>query len=223
MCALFEPVLSFLCRVHGSAHCQCSMDSFPLHHIQHLADVQPGETIHPCNLFKPNIWQSFSNVSSFTSLQNLQCRSPTRSTQCGVQAIAQARHKTRLSLQIMRFATVTLWSSFPILWTLVELGLVSHPTDEICWCLFDFLGKAIFSTSLLHGNYATMEQRRLVAMTGKLTHFKLKSEPVGKRPYRGLVCKGCSRSVEKVCGIMIKLRIQPLFLKRRNRELFFVG
>lgn len=68
---------------------------------------------------------------------------------------------------MMRLATIVLWAAFPLLWLLIELDVVSHPTDETLWCLFDFLGKAIFSTSLLHGNYATMEQRRLVAMTGK--------------------------------------------------------
>lgn len=85
---------------------------------------------------------------------------------CIMQAIAQARNKTRTSLQVMRLATIALWVSFGAYWVIVQLGVVSHPLDEILWSMFEFVGCAVFSTSLVHGIYATMEQRRLIASTG---------------------------------------------------------
>lgn len=47
---------------------------------------------------------------------------------------------------------------------IVKLGLVDLHTEEWLWCACDFLGKVMFSSSLLHGNFLTIEQRRLIAM-----------------------------------------------------------
>lgn len=44
------------------------------------------------------------------------------------------------------------------------MGLVDIRTEEWTWCACDFLGKVMFSSSLLHGNFLTIEQRRLIAM-----------------------------------------------------------
>ncbi len=57
-----------------------------------------------------------------------------------------------------------LWFFFPCMWVVVKLGLVDVRTEEWMWCVGDFLGKVMFSSSLLHGNFLTIEQRRLIAM-----------------------------------------------------------
>ncbi|GIL69952.1 hypothetical protein Vretimale_10018 [Volvox reticuliferus] len=80
-------------------------------------------------------------------------------------SIAEARHdSSRVSLEVLRVFAVGLWFTFPIIWIIVKLGLVDVHTEEWMWCVCDFLGKVMFSSSLLHGNFLTIEQRRLIAM-----------------------------------------------------------
>lgn len=57
-----------------------------------------------------------------------------------------------------------LWLIFPIVSLVMKLGMCSTNTEEWVWTIMDFFGKAIFSSSLLQGNFLTMEQRRLIAM-----------------------------------------------------------
>ncbi|GLI62437.1 hypothetical protein VaNZ11_005058 [Volvox africanus] len=80
-------------------------------------------------------------------------------------SIAEARHdSSRVSLEVLRLFAVGLWFTFPAIWIIVKLGLVDLHTEEWMWCVCDFLGKVMFSSSLLHGNFLTIEQRRLIAM-----------------------------------------------------------
>ncbi|KXZ54193.1 hypothetical protein GPECTOR_5g288 [Gonium pectorale] len=80
-------------------------------------------------------------------------------------SIAEARHdSSRISLEVLRLFAVGLWFTFPAIWIVVKLGLVDVRTEEWLWCASDFLGKVMFSSSLLHGNFLTIEQRRLIAM-----------------------------------------------------------
>ncbi|GLC56046.1 hypothetical protein PLESTB_001058700 [Pleodorina starrii] len=80
-------------------------------------------------------------------------------------SIAEARHdSSRVSLEVLRIFAVGLWFTFPGIWIIVKLGLVDVHTEEWMWCVCDFLGKVMFSSSLLHGNFLTIEQRRLIAM-----------------------------------------------------------
>ncbi|GAX76579.1 hypothetical protein CEUSTIGMA_g4025.t1 [Chlamydomonas eustigma] len=71
---------------------------------------------------------------------------------------------TMQSLATLRLLMVGLWFSFPIIFITAKLGLVSIHTEEWLWTAGDFLGKVLFSSSLLYGNFLTMEQRRLIAM-----------------------------------------------------------
>ncbi|MEW5298365.1 MAG: hypothetical protein WDW36_001497 [Sanguina aurantia] len=80
-------------------------------------------------------------------------------------ALGEVRNDaSRLSLESLRLFTVGLWLLFPMTFFLVKLGLVSVATEEWLWCVGDFLGKVMFSSSLLHGNFLTIEQRRLISM-----------------------------------------------------------
>ncbi|GAX76781.1 hypothetical protein CEUSTIGMA_g4227.t1 [Chlamydomonas eustigma] len=73
---------------------------------------------------------------------------------------ANSRH----SLQVLRCLAVGLWFSFPIIFVAVKAGLTSLYVEEWLWTLGDFMGKVMFSSSLLYGNFLTIEQRRLIAM-----------------------------------------------------------
>lgn len=77
---------------------------------------------------------------------------------------SEADRGSRISLSALRLCTVTFWSVFPLVWALVQLGWVSIQTEEILWSCADILGKIVFSSSLLHGNFMTIESRRLAAM-----------------------------------------------------------
>lgn len=57
-----------------------------------------------------------------------------------------------------------MWFIFPLFFAITKTGLVSVSTEECLWSVADLLGKMIFSSSLLQGNFMAMEQRRLVAM-----------------------------------------------------------
>ncbi|GAB4816203.1 hypothetical protein N2152v2_003249 [Parachlorella kessleri] len=72
---------------------------------------------------------------------------------------------SRKSLRSLRNCTVAFWCGFPLVWTLVQLRLVeSLRTEEMLWSCCDLLGKIVFSSSLLHGNFMTIEHRRYMAM-----------------------------------------------------------
>jgi signal transduction histidine kinase/CheY-like chemotaxis protein len=77
---------------------------------------------------------------------------------------SEADRASRTSLRALRLTTVTFWSVFPIVWALVQLQWVSVQTEEILWSCADICGKIFFSSSLLHGNFMTIESRRLMAM-----------------------------------------------------------
>ncbi|GFH12211.1 uncharacterized protein HaLaN_07851, partial [Haematococcus lacustris] len=80
-------------------------------------------------------------------------------------SLAEARNDgSRLSLLVLRFYTVGLWFTFPIIFLLVKGGFLTLNQEEWAWSVADFLGKVMFSSSLLQGNFLTIEQRRLIAM-----------------------------------------------------------
>lgn len=68
------------------------------------------------------------------------------------------------SLRALQFFTVLFWTMFPIVWVLVQANWVTVTTEEILWSCADICGKIFFSSSLLHGNFVTIESRRLSAM-----------------------------------------------------------
>lgn len=70
----------------------------------------------------------------------------------------------QVSLRALQGFTVTFWTLFPIIWTLVQLQWVSIRTEEILWSIADISGKIFFSSSLLHSNFMTIDSRRLMAM-----------------------------------------------------------
>ncbi|KAG1671643.1 hypothetical protein FOA52_006874 [Chlamydomonas sp. UWO 241] len=72
--------------------------------------------------------------------------------------------KNETSLRTLRVFTLAFWFSFPIIWLASSCGLLSHSTEELLWTTCDFCGKVMFSSSLLYGNFLTLEQRKLVAM-----------------------------------------------------------
>ena len=53
---------------------------------------------------------------------------------------------------------------FPALFLIVHILPVPLGVEEWLWTCADFLGKVAFSSSLLQGNFLTLEQRRLIAM-----------------------------------------------------------
>lgn len=57
-----------------------------------------------------------------------------------------------------------LWLIFPTVWMLTKPRFVSISMEEWMWCVGDFLGKVMFSSSLLHSNFLSLEQRRMIAM-----------------------------------------------------------
>lgn len=70
----------------------------------------------------------------------------------------------QVSLRALQGFTVTFWTLFPVIWTLVQLQWVSLRTEEILWSIADISGKIFFSSSLLHSNFMTIDSRRLMAM-----------------------------------------------------------
>ncbi|GAX76782.1 hypothetical protein CEUSTIGMA_g4228.t1 [Chlamydomonas eustigma] len=80
-------------------------------------------------------------------------------------AISQVQsHGNKANLESLKHFTLGLWTSFPLLWLIVRTGLISFQVEEGLWTICDFLGKIMFSSSLLYGNFVTIEERRLVAM-----------------------------------------------------------
>jgi bacteriorhodopsin len=81
-------------------------------------------------------------------------------------AIREAKddRASRTSLRALQGFTVTFWTVFPVVWGLVQLELTSIKTEEMMWSCADICGKIFFSSSLLHGNFMTIEHRRLMAM-----------------------------------------------------------
>eukprot|EP00798_Chlamydomonas_sp_ICE-L_P011407 gene11407-12110_t len=79
--------------------------------------------------------------------------------------MASTEDNSSLNLRMLRAISVGLWAFFPVLWILLRLGVITNiNTEEWLWTTGDLLGKCIFSSSLLFGNFVTIEQRRLVAM-----------------------------------------------------------
>mmetsp|Transcript_37013 Transcript_37013/g.109094 ORF Transcript_37013/g.109094 Transcript_37013/m.109094 type:complete len:615 (-) Transcript_37013:439-2283(-) len=68
------------------------------------------------------------------------------------------------SLRMLRIFTLSFWFSFPIIWLAGAAGLLSPATEEAMWTVSDFCGKVMFSSSLLYGNFLTLEQRKLITM-----------------------------------------------------------
>jgi hypothetical protein len=54
------------------------------------------------------------------------------------------------------------WTAFPVLWALNMALPVS--VTAVLWGVADVMGKIVFSSSLLHGNLMSLEQRRHLAM-----------------------------------------------------------
>lgn len=72
--------------------------------------------------------------------------------------------ETKKALRGFRTMTLSLWSGFPVIWTLVQMGYISYGTEELLWSVSDLAGKVLFSCSLLHTNFMSIEDRRLAAM-----------------------------------------------------------
>jgi len=70
----------------------------------------------------------------------------------------------QVSLRALQYFTVTFWTLFPVIWVLVKLNWITIRTEEILWSMADISGKIFFSSSLLHGNFMTIDSRRLMAM-----------------------------------------------------------
>jgi signal transduction histidine kinase/DNA-binding response OmpR family regulator len=70
----------------------------------------------------------------------------------------------QVSLRALQCFTVTFWTLFPVIWLLVQLNWITICTEEILWSIADISGKIFFSSSLLHGNFMTIDSRRLMAM-----------------------------------------------------------
>ncbi len=70
----------------------------------------------------------------------------------------------QVSLRALQCFTVTFWTLFPVIWLLVQLNWITLRTEEILWSIADISGKIFFSSSLLHGNFMTIDSRRLMAM-----------------------------------------------------------
>ena len=81
-------------------------------------------------------------------------------------ALTQSHVPNTVNLSILRDLTVGVWFFFPTIMFLVYLGVFKghHNTEEWLWGIGDFLGKVMFASSLLYGNFLTIEQRRLIAM-----------------------------------------------------------
>lgn len=70
----------------------------------------------------------------------------------------------QVSLRALQCFTVTFWTLFPVIWLLVQLNWITIRTEEVLWSIADISGKIFFSSSLLHGNFMTIDSRRLMAM-----------------------------------------------------------
>lgn len=53
---------------------------------------------------------------------------------------------------------------FPLAEFSVKMGWLGIRSEEWLWCISDFLGKVVFSSSLLQGNFITADERRRIAM-----------------------------------------------------------
>lgn len=71
---------------------------------------------------------------------------------------------TQMALRVFRTMTLVLWTTFPVLWLFVQAGYVNYVQEEVMWTVADICGKVLFSCSLLHTNFMTIEDRRLAAM-----------------------------------------------------------
>ncbi len=55
------------------------------------------------------------------------------------------------------------WTGFIVVFVSTKLRLVDLGTEEALWGAVDFLGKVMFSSSLLQSNFLTMDERRAQA------------------------------------------------------------
>ncbi|PRW60699.1 hybrid sensor histidine kinase response regulator [Chlorella sorokiniana] len=79
--------------------------------------------------------------------------------------IREARETgAQTSLRTLRNFTLSFWTFFPCVWVLVQLGWVDLYHEEVLWCVADTMGKIIFSSTLLHSNFMSIEHRRMMAM-----------------------------------------------------------
>lgn len=81
-------------------------------------------------------------------------------------ALSQSHVPNTVNLHILRNLTVGIWVFFPVNMSLCVMGVYKGNLniEEWVWGLGDFLGKIMFASSLLYGNFLTIEQRRLIAM-----------------------------------------------------------
>jgi len=80
-------------------------------------------------------------------------------------AIAETRDPAGVTaLRALRLVTCVFWSTFPLIWFLVQIDAIDLVTEEILWSCADIGGKVFFSSTLLHSNFMTIENRRSLAM-----------------------------------------------------------
>lgn len=71
----------------------------------------------------------------------------------------------RFSLLCLRLYTVGFWAAFPPILSATKFGYIHDiQTEEWIWCWADFLGKVVFCSSLIQGNFLSVDQRKLIAM-----------------------------------------------------------
>ena len=90
-----------------------------------------------------------------------------------------------------------LWFLFPTVAFLSKFGLLDVATEEWVWCMSDLAGKIYFSSSLLYGNFLTIEQRRFISM-----RIVEESNRWGRRA--GLVCVKGGAGLAKMLYICSK-------------------
>ncbi|KAL6769835.1 HKR1 [Auxenochlorella protothecoides x Auxenochlorella symbiontica] len=77
---------------------------------------------------------------------------------------ASRDHATVRALSALRASTAVFWTLFPFVWTVAQARGVSTAWEELLWTCCDLGGKIIFSTSLLHSNFLTIDDRKMRAM-----------------------------------------------------------
>ncbi|KAK9805586.1 hypothetical protein WJX72_006500 [[Myrmecia] bisecta] len=65
-------------------------------------------------------------------------------------------------LKAIMYTTIVVWSAFPLIWFLGEMGLVSLLAEEIMTMVSSFTAKVLFSSSVMYGNFMTIAQRKRI-------------------------------------------------------------
>ena len=78
-------------------------------------------------------------------------------------------------------ALQTVWCCFPLISLASMTRLISYASEELMWTLADFLGKVMFSSSLLYSNLLTIEERRRIAMR-VIEETNRQGAPSGQQP-----------------------------------------